>query len=95
MLNHYGNPEFNNQSGYVGAFVDYGRVGGVICMLLIGLLAGFLYRQFSQGKPIGVFVYPVVFIGLVESAALHLLGTGTRDLRVDRALGGYRTGVTK
>jgi oligosaccharide repeat unit polymerase len=66
VLNHYGNPEFNNQSGYVGAFVDYGRVGGVICMLLIGLLAGFLYRQFSQGKPIGVFVYPVVFIGLVE-----------------------------
>jgi oligosaccharide repeat unit polymerase len=66
VLNHYGNPEFNNQSGYVGAFVDYGRVGGVVCMLLIGLLAGFLYRQFCQGKPVGLFVYPVVFIGLVE-----------------------------
>ncbi|MDT5010323.1 MAG: hypothetical protein QOH57_1940 [Mycobacterium sp.] len=66
MLSHFGNPEFNNGSGYVSPFLDYGTFGGVLTFLLIGLVAGVLYRGFRQGSPFGLLMYPVVFTGLLE-----------------------------
>ncbi|WP_231748663.1 O-antigen polymerase [Mycobacterium sp. M26] len=66
VLNQYANPEFNNPSGYVAAFIDYGAVGGLIFLFGIGLLAGFLYRGFCSAKPFGLLLYPIIFIGLLE-----------------------------
>ncbi len=66
VLNHYGNPEFNSQSGYAGAIADFGHVGGVVYFLLAGVIAGLLYRGFRHGKPLGLFLYPLVFVGLLE-----------------------------
>jgi oligosaccharide repeat unit polymerase len=66
VLDHFGNPEFNNGSGYVSPFLDYGTFGGVLTFLLIGLVAGILYRGFRQGSPFGLLMYPVVFTGLLE-----------------------------
>jgi hypothetical protein len=66
VLSHFANPEFNSPSGYVGAFIDYGRFGGVLYFLLIGVIAGLLYHTFCQAKPLGLFLYPVVFVGLLE-----------------------------
>jgi oligosaccharide repeat unit polymerase len=66
VLNQYANPEFNNPSGYVAAFIDYGAVGGLIFLFVIGLLAGFLYRGFCSAKPFGLLLYPIMFIGLLE-----------------------------
>lgn len=66
LLKHFANPEFNNQSGYVGGFADYGTVGGILYFLIVGVVLGLLYRGFRQGSPLGVFLYPVVFIGLLE-----------------------------
>lgn len=66
VMNQFANPEFNNQSGYVGGFIDYGRFGGIFYFLLIGVIAGLLYRGFRQAKPFGLFLYPLVFLGLLE-----------------------------
>lgn len=66
VLDHFANPEFNNESGYVTAFIDYGRYGGIVYFLLIGVVVGLLYRGFCQGKPFGLFLYPVLFVGLLE-----------------------------
>ncbi|WP_234835059.1 O-antigen polymerase [Mycolicibacterium stellerae] len=66
MLYQFGSPEFNNQSGYVGPFIDYGVVGGLIYFLVVGLIAGYLYRRFCRGDAFGLMFYPVVFVGLLE-----------------------------
>lgn len=66
MLAQFGNPEFNNQSGYASVFADYGTVGGIICFLLIGVAAGMLYRGFGNGGTFGLCLYPVFFVGLLE-----------------------------
>lgn len=65
-LYQFGNPEFNNQSGYVGPFIDYGVAGGLVYFLVIGLIAGYLYRGFCRGDAFGLLFYPVVFVGLLE-----------------------------
>lgn len=75
-LAQFGNPEFNNQSGYVGPFIDYGWFGGLIFMFVIGLVAGLLYRGFCHGRPLGLLVYPVFFTGLVEMPRYVYWGQG-------------------
>ncbi len=71
-----GNPEINNQSGYVGPFIDYGWFGGLLFMFAIGVVAGLLYRQFCHGRPLGLLVYPVFFVGLVEMPRYVYWGQG-------------------
>jgi oligosaccharide repeat unit polymerase len=65
-LDRFTNPEFNNPSGYVAPFVDYGPFGGLVFFLLFGVVAGLLYREFCNGRLLGLLVYPVFFTGLVE-----------------------------
>lgn len=76
ILAQFGNPEFNNQSGYVGPFIDYGWFGGLIFMFAIGVIAGLLYRLFCHGSPLGLLVYPVFFVGLVEMPRYVYWGQG-------------------
>lgn len=69
MLAQFGNPEFNNNSGYASVFADYGTYGGIVFFLLLGLAAGFLYSRFCTGNSVsmfGLFLYPIFFVGLLE-----------------------------
>jgi oligosaccharide repeat unit polymerase len=66
-LLHYGNPEFNNESGVVSPFVDFGIAGGIVYLALLGVLAGWLYARFGRRDPFGVLLYPVIFLTLLES----------------------------
>jgi oligosaccharide repeat unit polymerase len=66
MLTQFGNPEFNNSSGYTAPFLDYGTVGGLLYFLVVGVIAGLLYRGFREGRPFGLFLYPLLFGCLVE-----------------------------
>ncbi|GAB91327.1 hypothetical protein GORHZ_127_00080 [Gordonia rhizosphera NBRC 16068] len=66
VLLQFGNPEFNSESGYSAAFLDYGHIGGIIYFLLAGLVVGLLYRGFRSARPFGLMLYPVAFIGLLE-----------------------------
>jgi hypothetical protein len=60
------NPEFNSSGGVSAPFIDYGVVGGMFYFFGLGLLVGVLYRQFAGSRLIGLFLYPVFFIGLLE-----------------------------
>ena len=66
VLRHYANAEFNNPSGYTAPFVDYGIVGGLSYILMVGFAIGLLYSGFRRGRPLALLLYPVAFIGLVE-----------------------------
>jgi oligosaccharide repeat unit polymerase len=61
------NPEFNNPSGIFAPFFDYGVAGGLLWWLLAGLICGFLYKEFKRGSVAGVFLYPAIYIGLIEA----------------------------
>lgn len=82
VLTHFGNPEFNNQSGYVAPFIDYGTLIGLVFFLMVGVVAGILYRSFCVGGVLGLFLYPVVFVGLLELPRLMYwsLGRSTYSL---------------
>ncbi len=66
ILTQYGNPEFNNSSGLAAAFVDLGTVGGLCYLLAAGMILGLLYRAFQEAKLIGLLLYPMLFLGIVE-----------------------------
>ena len=74
FLRNYGNPEFNNPSGIFAGIIDYGIYVGLLMYLALGIVAGVLYRQFRAGNVIGVLIYPVVFMGLLELTQLFYLG---------------------
>jgi hypothetical protein len=65
-LDQVANPEFNNPSGYVAPFADYGHVGGLVFFAALGVIAGLLYRGFCRGHVAGLLIYPYCFTGLVE-----------------------------
>lgn len=66
-LQHYGNPEFNNESGVVSPFVDYGQAGGIVYLALLGLVCGWLYVRYARREPFGLLLYPVAFLSLLEA----------------------------
>lgn len=66
VLSQLGNPEFNNSTGYAAPFLDYGLAGGIVYFLLVGVVAGLLYRGFREGRLLGLLLYPVLFTGLLE-----------------------------
>ncbi|BBY17241.1 O-antigen polymerase [Mycolicibacterium litorale] len=66
MLTHYGNPEFNNATGFSIPYLDYGTAGGLLFFLIAGVIAGLLYRAFREGSPVGLLLYPLFFVGLIE-----------------------------
>lgn len=66
ILQTYASPEFNNQGGLPAPFIDFGRTGGLVVLLGIGLATGWGYRRFVAGDVAGVLLYPVVVTGLFE-----------------------------
>jgi oligosaccharide repeat unit polymerase len=66
MLAQFGNPEFNNASGFVTGFGDYGSIGGIVYFLIMGVVAGCLYRGFRSSAGLGMLLYPIIFLGILE-----------------------------
>ncbi|MDQ6665861.1 MAG: hypothetical protein M3Z23_15890 [Acidobacteriota bacterium] len=60
------NPEFNNADGILLPIIDYGLAGGLLYWLLAGLLCGFVYQLFNRKHPVGLCLYPVLFVGVLE-----------------------------
>lgn len=76
VLQQYGNPEFNSSGGLAAPFVDYGTVGGLLFLLLVGSLIGLTYREFLSGTVWAVLVYPVLVTGLFEIPRYLYWGQG-------------------
>ena len=76
LLSFYGNPEFNSPGGISAPIVDFGPAGGVVILAVIGLILGRLYRRFRFGDPLGVLLYPIAFVGVLDLPREFYLGTG-------------------
>ncbi len=60
------NPEFNNGGGFLLPTIDFGFAGALLYWLACGIICGILYRLFQQKRPLGLLLYPVVFVGAIE-----------------------------
>jgi hypothetical protein len=76
MLTTAANPEFNNPSGIFLPLTDFALAGGLLYWLLCGLLVGLLYSEFKRRTTAGIFLYPTVFIALIEASRILYWGDG-------------------
>jgi len=60
------NPEFNNWGGLLAPVVDFGVLGGLAYWVLMGLVTGHLYELFLRKHPLGMCMYPVIYLALTE-----------------------------
>lgn len=66
ILKLHGNPEFNSPGGLVIPFVDWGTVGGLVLLAVLGGLVGLAYRRCVDGHGWGVVLFPALTTGLFE-----------------------------
>jgi len=72
------NPELNNSSGVFVLQLDYGYLGGIAAWCVVGAIAMLLYRLFRQGSVAGLLLYPLFYVGLLESPRI-LYWTASRS----------------
>lgn len=65
-LSNYGNLEFNNISGIYLIIIQLGIPLGILFTMLFGMFIGVIFNQFKYCNGIGLFIYPFLFIGIVE-----------------------------
>jgi oligosaccharide repeat unit polymerase len=71
-----GNPEFNNPSGLLLPFHDFGFLGGIVFWVFMGVITGGLYALFVKGYPFGMLLYPIWFLGITEVPRYFYFGSG-------------------
>ncbi|GAB4063503.1 hypothetical protein GCM10028777_06790 [Angustibacter speluncae] len=76
VLERYANPEFNNLGGITAPMVDFGVIGGLVYLALLGAVIGLLYRGFREGTVLGALLYPVALTGLLELPRYLYLAQG-------------------
>jgi hypothetical protein len=67
LLSANANPELNNPSGVFSPLLDYGLTGGLLYWLICGLICGYLYEEFRSRSVAGIFLYPALYISLIEA----------------------------
>jgi len=70
------NPEFNNADGMLFPLMDYGAAGGLLYWFVIGVIIGAVYQLFLRKEPLGLFLYPMVYLGLIELPLALYWGEG-------------------
>ncbi len=60
----FGNEEYNNPGGVMAAVIDFGLAGGFLYYLAAGLAIGWFYGKYLKRDAVGIFGYPLVFIGI-------------------------------
>jgi hypothetical protein len=73
MLVRHGTPELNNEGGLFQPVLDYGIAGYLVFWCGCGFVAGRLYRGFLVGTLAGLLLYPLVFLGMLETPRLLYL----------------------
>jgi hypothetical protein len=67
LLSANANPELTNPSGVFSPLIDYGLTGGLLYWLICGLICGYLYKEFRLRSVAGIFLYPALYISLIEA----------------------------
>ena len=60
------NPEFNNASGVMLPFLDYGVPGGFVYWVLAGAIVQMFFRLFARREFVGLCMYPLTFMAVLE-----------------------------
>ncbi len=76
MLDTYANPEFNSPCGIAAAFTDYGPIGGMLFLGLLGFAVGLVWRRFDDARPLGLLLYPVAVVAVIELPRYSYLTAG-------------------
>ncbi|MFM0155328.1 hypothetical protein [Paraburkholderia sediminicola] len=58
--------EFNNTTGILVVFQDWGMLGAAVFFSVYGWIAGYGYRAFVRARGLAQYIYPVVFYSLYE-----------------------------
>ncbi|CAI6076917.1 O-antigen polymerase [Cohnella rhizoplanae] len=66
ILETMGNPEFNNPSGLMLPYHDYGFGGALVYMGILGYFSGLLYAHFRNNHTFGMLIYPIWMVGILE-----------------------------
>jgi len=66
FLYKYADPEFNNMSGIFPVFADLGIVGALVYAWIWGGVLGYAYSAFTAKNGFGQFLYPAIFISVLE-----------------------------
>ncbi|NMO97556.1 oligosaccharide repeat unit polymerase [Paenibacillus lemnae] len=65
-LESMGNPEFNNPSGLLLPYQDYSLIEALMFWILLGYASGLLYDGFKKGRTLGLIMYPIWMVGILE-----------------------------
>ena len=60
------NPEFNNASGVMLPFLDYGVPGGFVYWIISGAIVQMFFRLFVRREFVGLCMYPLTFMAILE-----------------------------
>ncbi len=71
-----GNPEFNNPSGLLQPYNDYGLFGALVFWVIVGFFTGVLYNHFKKGHTFGMMIYPIWLVGVLEIPRYFYFGSG-------------------
>lgn len=74
------NPTAGLYSTFISYFIlDFGRVLGLVAILLSGMFMGLIYRSYSKGK-FGYFIYPVILTMALVSPIYYFWTVGRMDV---------------
>lgn len=73
LLGSNANPEFNNAAGIYLPILDFGLLGATLFWLLAGIIAGILFNLYRSAKVLGIIMYPIIYIGIIEVSRLFFL----------------------
>lgn len=74
FVNEYGNREFTNISGLFAIVYDLGVIGAFFYCVVWGFFIGIIYNSFRKKHIIGLLLYPVFFMSLIEFYRILYLG---------------------
>lgn len=60
------NPEFNNVSPIYALILDFGHIGNPFAISTFGAITGYLFKQFKRQDIIGILLFPIWYIGILE-----------------------------
>ncbi len=66
LLQQYGNVEYNSIGGLFEPLRDYGVLGSLIWWVAFGAVLGWAYRGYLEGSLVGLLLFPIVFLSLLE-----------------------------
>ncbi len=73
MLANHGTDELNNEGGMFQPTLDLGLAGGLLYWLGYGAVSQLLYRRFVRGTLLGITLYPIFYMALLETPLILFL----------------------